>query len=607
MRVASTRALLAAALGLVPLAGCAAGEPAADAAPAPAAEASAGAAEAVRTTPAAAYFVDVTAESGVDFVHNTGAFGEKWLPETIGAGVVAFDANGDGLDDLLFVNGTRFAGRPGKATPQGLYLNRSRPGRFDFEEASAAWGLAALGGPDGAYCLGGAAGDLDGDGDQDLVLACLGSDRVLENRGGRFADVTAAAGLTDAYELGAGAVLFDADADGRLDLLVSRYVEWTADDDLFCSLDGSTKTYCTPETYRGDSPRFYRNEGLGPGGTVRFADRTAEAGIEVPTMKGMGVALLDLDGDGPVDVAVAGDTQPNLLFRNRGDGTFEELGAASGMAVSSLGQVRGGMGIDAADYDRSGRPSVIVSYFAQEMVGLYHNRGEAFFVDVARRSELGPATLLTLGWGTFFFDYDLDGWLDLFLANGHLDREVERVQAQVKFAQPQQLFRNLGGGDFHDVTATAGGDLARPRVARGAAYADLDGDGDPDLALSTNGGPAAVFENRGPRHGGWLRVHLVGETSNRDGIGAQVTVTAGGATQTRMVRTGGSYLSQSQIDPTFGLGDAHAVDRLEVRWPSGVTQVLTGLPVDRRIEVREADARASAPPRRADPDGESSR
>jgi enediyne biosynthesis protein E4 len=533
-----------------------------------------------RAAPGEPSFVDVTAASGVDFVHDTGAFGQKWLPETVGAGVVVLDADGDGRQDLLFVNGRGFAGKPGTDSPQRLYLNR---GGWRFEEAGAEWGLAGL----GAYCLGGAAADVDADGDTDLFLACLGRDRLLDNAGGRFVDVGGRAGLAAADEFGVGGLFFDADGDGWLDLFVTRYVAWTPESDLFCALDGTTKSYCTPLDYPGASPRFYRNRGDGT-----FREATAEAGFLRPDMKAMGVAAVDVDDDGRVDVAIAGDTQPNLLYVNRGDGTFEEAGAASGLAYSATGAVRGGMGIDAADYERSGRPGVVISYFSQEMVGLYRNQGDGFFVDVARQSEVGPKTLLTLGWGTFFFDFDLDGWLDLFVANGHLDAEIERVQNRIRHAQPQQLFWNGGAGRFVEVTGTAGGDLATPRVARGAAFADLDDDGDLDLALSTNGGPAALFDNRTPGRGHWLRVALAGEGGNRQGIGARVEVEAGGATQRWLVRTGGSYLSQSQVEPTFGLGAAARVERLTVRWPSGRVTRLEDVPADRRVVVREAEAPA---------------
>jgi hypothetical protein len=294
-----------------------------------------------------------------------------------------------------------------------------------------------------------------------------------------------------------------------------------------------------------------------------------------------------MDGDGWPDVAIANDTQPNLLYRNRGNGTFEEIGVASGMAFSETGVARAGMGIDAADYDRSGRQSLVIGNFSNEMVALYRNEGNQLFVDVAPVSEIGRRTLLTLAFGTFFFDYDLDGWLDVLLANGHIDAEIENVQSRVKYRQPTQLFRNLGKGRYAEVTASAGGDLAKPRVARGAAYADFDGDGDLDLVLANNGGPGQVFENRGGGHGHWLRVGLAGAKSNRDGIGAAVEVTAGGATQRWLVRTGGSYLSQSQVEPTFGLGAATRAERVVVRWPSGRVSTLTDVPADRRLAVRE--------------------
>ncbi|HSL85136.1 MAG TPA: VCBS repeat-containing protein, partial [Thermoanaerobaculia bacterium] len=441
-------------------------------------------AEAPAAAPAPARFVDATEESGVAFVHNTGAFGERWMPETIGPGVVVFDADGDGRSDLLFVNGTRFPGKPGEETTPRLYLNQ---GGFRFEDGTAEAGLDVS-----AYCVGGVAGDLDNDGDADLYLTCVGQDLLFRNDGGRFVEVGAEAGLTRDYEFGAGAVLFDADGDGLLDIYATRYVTWTPDHDLYCSLDGKTKSYCTPRPYQGASPRFYRNLG-----GLRFEDRTKEAGFHHPEAKALGATLLDVEWDGRPDLLVAGDTYPNLLYVNRGDGTFEEIGIEAGIALSETGRARGGMGVDAADYDRSGRPGVVVTYFSLEMVGLYKNLGDRLFHDVAPQSQLGRSTFHTLGWGTFFFDYDLDGWLDLLVVNGHLDEQVENVQQEVTYAQPQQLFRNRGGGRLEEVTAELAPDLARPIVGRGAAFADLDDDGDLDLVVATNGGPALLFRNEG--------------------------------------------------------------------------------------------------------------
>ena len=542
-------------------------------------------------------FVEITGTAGIDFVHETGGFGKKWLPETMGSGVVLFDADGDDRLDVLFVNGRSFPGvegSPGDSATQKLYLNRTEEGGpIRFTDATSERGLDLT-----AYCMAGAAGDLDDDGDADLYIACVGQDFLLENREGRFVDVSRAAGLSREYEFGASVALLDADHDGRLDIYATRYVTWTPETDLFCTLDGETKAYCTPESYEGASPRFYRNV-TGEEGGLRFEERTREAGLHKPTAKSLGVAILDFDGDGWEDLAVANDTQPNLLYRNRGDGTFEEIGVASGMAFSETGVARGGMGVDAADYDRSGRPSIVIGNFANEMTALYRNEGNRLFVDVAPTSHVGRKTLLSLTFGAFWFDYDLDGWLDLFQANGHLDPEIERIQPRVTYAQPAQLFRNQGRGRFVEVTGEAVADLAEPRVARGAAWGDLDRDGDPDVVMSTNGGPAAVFENLSvPRpgagtdaggHGHWLRVDLRGTRSNRDGVGARVEVTAGGSTQRWLVRTGGSYMSQSQLDPLFGLGGATEADGVVVRWPSGAVQSFEGVEADRVFRVTEPE------------------
>jgi len=522
-------------------------------------------------------FVDATGAAGIDFVHNTGAFGEKWLPETMGSGVVVLDYNGDGRPDLLFVNGTRFEGRPGRSTTQRLYRN---DGGLRFTDVTAEAGLALE-----AYCMGGAAGDVDNDGDADLYLSCVGTDRLLVNDNGRFTDRSREAGLSHEYEFGASVALLDADKDGWLDVFATRYVTWTPETDLFCTLDGKSKAYCTPESYQGASPRFYRNRGDGT-----FEEATAEAGIRKPDAKSLGVAVLDLDGDAWLDLAVANDTQPNLLYHNRGDGTFEESGVISGMAFSETGVARGGMGIDAADFDGSGRQSLVIGNFANEMVALYKNEGNLLFVDVAPSAQIGRPTLLSLTFAAFFFDYDLDGHLDLLVANGHLDPEIEAVQPNVRFEQPTQLFRNTGAGRFEEVTGSAGGDLAEPRVARGAAWADLDADGDQDAVLTTNGGPAVLFENQGDVHGHWLQVDLQGTKSNRDGLGATVELTAGGRTQSWLVRTGSSYLSQSQVSPIFGLGTATRIEKLVVRWPSGTVQTVPPPDaVDRRIEVVEPE------------------
>lgn len=520
-------------------------------------------------------FHDVTPRSGVDHVHNTGAFGEKWLPETMGSGVVLIDHDGDDDLDLLFLNGTRFEGRPGESTTQHFYRN---DGDLHFSRVTAAVGLDLE-----AYCLGGAAADIDNDGDPDLYLSCLGRDHLLVNEGGRFEDRSQTSGLAEAYEFGASVAFLDADRDGWLDIFATRYVTWSPDADLFCTLDGQTKAYCTPESYPGASPRYYHNRGDGT-----FEDLTRPAGVSTPSAKALGISVIDIDDDGWLDLAIANDTQPNLLYRNLGDGTFEEIGVLTGMAFSENGVARGGMGIDAADYDRSGRSSLMIGNFANEMVALYRNEGNQLFVDVAPVSELGRRTLLSLTFSAFFFDFDLDGWLDIFVANGHLDADVERVQTKVRYAQPAQLFHNTGSGEFVEVDPDVAGDLVMPRVARGAAHGDLDGDGDLDLLVTTNGGMAAIFENRG-QPGNWLQIDLDGRTSNRDGLGAVVRVEIAGDVQTTLVRTGSSYLSQSQVVPTFGLGRATTVDRVSVAWPSGESSERTDVPANQRLRIVEGD------------------
>jgi hypothetical protein len=520
-------------------------------------------------------FTDVTAQAKVAFRHVSGAFGKKYLPETMGSGVVFFDFDGDGAQDLFFVNSTRWPGQPGPAGLSALYRN---DGKGVFTDVTSASGLAVE-----MYGLGAAAADYDNDGKVDLYVSCLGPNRLFRNLGnGRFEDVTAKARVGDPG-FSTSAMFFDHDKDGRLDLVVANYVTWSVDKDLFCTLDGKSKSYCTPESYQGQSLTLYRGR---PDGT--FEDATEKAGLKDPRAKSLGLALLDYNGDGWPDLFVANDTQPNKLYKNNGNGSFTDVGVAAGVAFGETGVARAGMGVDAADYSGNGRPSLLIGNFSNEMLGLYHNEGNGLFIDEAPSSTVGQASLLTLTFAAFFFDFDLDGKLDIFSVGGHVADDINRVQPKVTYAQPPHLFRNLGGKRFEDVIMEVGPALRRPMVSRGAAYADVDADGDLDLAVTANNGPAVVLRNDGGSRNGWIRVRLAGTRSNRDGIGAKVTVMLpGGAKQWATVKTGSSYCSQSELPLTFGLGGAKGVDSVEVVWPSGVVDRLGPQGAGRVITVTE--------------------
>lgn len=524
--------------------------------------------------PAHIQFRDITQAAGIRFVHNNGAFGKKYLPETLGPGCAFIDYDNDGYPDILLVNGTDWPGHGRAASTLKLYHN-NRNGTFSDVTAKA--GLAVS-----LYGLGVAIGDYDNDGYDDIFITSVGQSRLFHNNGnGTFTDVTRAAGLWGITEFSTSAAWVDYDKDGLLDLVVANYVQWSPEKDLFCTLDGTHKSYCTPESYKGASLRLWHNLGHG-----KFEDASAKAGLYDANSKGLGVAVLDYNQDGWPDLLLANDTQPNKLYLNNRNGTFSERGTTAGIAFSEDGLARSGMGVDAADYDRSGRPSIIITNFSNQMMALYHNEGNGLFVDEAPRSEVGRTSLLTLGFGCFFFDYDLDGWPDMFVANGHLDSDIERIQKRIKYRQPPHLFRNLGNGKFANVTASSGAAFATPRVARGAAYADIDNDGALDLLITTNGGPAVLFRNVGATNHS-LRVKLVGTKSNRDGIGAVVRVHSGKGQQWQMLRSGSSYLSQSELVLTFGLGANSENSEVEVQWPSGQVDWLQNVASDRTITIQE--------------------
>jgi hypothetical protein len=524
-------------------------------------------------------FLDVTQQAGIRFVHNNGAFGKKFLPETLGPGVAFIDYDNDGWPDIFLVNGTDWPGHASKHSTPKLYHN-NHDGTFTDVTHKAGLDVAEV------YGMGVAIGDFDNDGYDDLFVTAYGQSHLFHNNGnGTFTDVTQKAGLGGVQEFSTGAAWVDYDKDGRLDLVVANYVQWSPETDLYCTLDGKSKSYCTPESYKGTAVRLWHNRGDGT-----FEDVTKKAGLGDPTSKTLGIAELDYDGDGWPDLLLSNDTQPNKLYRNNGNGTFTEKAVLAGVAFSEDGVARAGMGVDTADYDRSGHPSLLITNFANQMLSLYHNEGTGLFVDEAPQSEIGRASLLTLGFGCFFFDYDLDGWPDVFVANGHIDPDIQRVQANVKYAMPPHLFRNIGKGKFEEVTKSMGAAFSTPRVARGAAYADIYNDGRLDVLMATNGGATALFRNvaMGGTANRSLRVKLIGTKSNRDGIGAMVQVTSAGEKQTQMMRSGSSYLSSSELVLTFGLAQHDNAESVEIAWPGGQVDHLTNIGAGQTIVATEA-------------------
>ncbi len=554
-------------------------------------------------------FTEVTAEAGLTFRHENGARGQKLLPETMGGGVAWFDFDGDGDADLLCINATWWPDDPRRLDPaagrpptHALFRNDTPPGGPPrFTDVTAGSGLAVS-----DYAMGAACGDFDGDGRPDVLLTCVGPNRLFRNLGGgRFADVTAETGLAGGPEdWSTAAAWIDVDNDGDLDLFVGNYVQWSPalDFEVNNRLVGLGRAYGRPWNFSGSLPRLYRNDSQGA--RIRFTDVSAASGLQVrnpatglPMAKTLAVAPVDLNADGWIDLVVANDTVQNFVFTNRHDGTFAEVGVESGVAFDAYGQARGAMGIDVARFRNDDSLGIAIGNFANEMNALYVSqlaapREQLLFTDEAITEGLGPASRQLLKFGLFFFDYDLDGRLDVLTSNGHIEEDIEKVQAGVRYRQPAQLFWNAGGApSFVEVgPADAGEDLFRPMVGRGSAYADFDRDGDLDVVLMDLAGSVRLLRNDQALGHHWLRVTLRGRGANRDGVGAWVTVEAGASRQALQVMPTKSYLSQSELPLTFGLGASTKAASVTVRWPSGRITRREAVPADQHLELAEPAA-----------------
>src|ERR1700678_4397526 len=526
-------------------------------------------------------FVDVTSSAGIHFHHNSGAFGGKLLPETLGSGCAFVDYDRDGWADILLMNGMNWPGkeRPGDKqhrTTLRLYHN-NRNGTFTDVTSRAGLDIEM-------YGMGVAVGDYDNDGFPDLLITCVGQNRLFHNTGkGTFVDVTTSSGLGKRLGFSTSALWFDYDRDGRLDLFVCNYVKWSPEHDVFCSLDGKHKSYCTPEAYRGETCWLFHNRGNGT-----FEDVTASSGIFDSSSKSLGVAMLDYDQDGWPDLLVANDTQPNKLYRNLHNGTFKDVAVEAGIAFSADGKARAGMGVDAADFDNSGAAGVAITNFDNEMIGLYRALGNGTYEDIATQAGVGLPSKTTLGFGCMFLDANLDGMLDLIAANGHIDDTVRNIRGNVGYAQPPQLFLNTGKRTFRDVSSELGEAFRQPKVGRGLACGDFDRDGDLDVLMTTNDGPAYLYRNDQVAGSRCIRFRLVGKLSNRDAIGATVRIYYEGTAQSRLVKSGSSYLSQSELSVTFGMGKRDEIERVVIQWPSGRTEEYKKLAAGKAYECVES-------------------
>ncbi len=518
-------------------------------------------------------FAEVATEAGLGvFTHDNGADGDKLYAEQMGSGGGFLDYDGDGWQDILLMGGGQWSRAP-RAGYRPLWLFKNL-GDGRFADVTAVAGLDSV----EAFTIGMAAADYDNDGDTDFLLTNVNENMLFRNDGGRFVEVGTEAGISGHDEWSSSALFFDADRDGWLDLYVGNYAEWTPKTDKFCPEGGSVKLYCIPADYRGRPSRYYRNNRDGT-----FTDHTEEAGFSSAIGKSLGVAELDYDRDGWSDFFVANDGEGDLLYENDRDGTFTERGVLSGIAFSEHGEARAGMGIDVGVVDETGEPTMFVGNFSDEMIGVYRHTGNGLFLDRAAVSRIGQPSLNTLTFGLFLVDIDSDADLDLFAANGHVYPDRLEGQDKITYEQRSQLFLNVGGGSFEEVAPETTPPLLVRMVARGAAWADYDRDGDVDILVTENDGPVHLWRND-TRGGNYFRVSVRGSASNRDGLGTRIRIQHGKAVQERRIRTGSSYLSQSETVAVFGLGLSTRVDVVWVRWPDGSESEYG--PVDANREIR---------------------
>jgi hypothetical protein len=528
-------------------------------------------------------FEDATDETGIDFRHVNGATGSKYMVETLGSGLCVFDYDGDDRQDIYFVQSGRLPGYESPAPPRAALFRNLGGGRFEKVA-----GAAGAEGPD-RYGFGCVAGDIDADGDRDLYVTYYGPNVLYRNDGdGHFIDVTDEAGVGDPL-WGASAAFSDYDGDGDLDLYVANYVEWDLDENPYCGEDRpGYRTVCHPKNFDSQPDVLYRNRGDGT-----FEEMSQQAGIVDRSGKGLGVIWVDYDNDGDEDLYVANDDTPNFLFRNEGDGTFIEIGELAGVAMSEDGIPQAGMGTDMGDYDNDGLIDLFVTNLAEETNELYRNVGGGIFEHATFRAGLGGPSLLYLGFGTFFFDPDLDGDLDLFVANGHIIDNIALFSDTVSFRQPPSLYRNLGNGRMEPAADEAGEPLRHVYVGRGAVPFDFDDDGDEDVIMAQNNGPAVVLRNAGSPSRPWVAITLRGAPPNRDAIGARIMLETSGGGQIRQARTGRSYLSQGDRRIHFGLANGSAIERVVVRWPGrdGYAEAFGDVPVRQFVTIEQGAGR----------------